>query len=264
MLIAKIKTMRRIINVMLIVAALNGVLCSYTQISADTTLTRLYERDSAAIASSISERVITWDDVRTFSNQIEADSVITPAEQQAYFEMIMRSTLPSEVRAAPITVFVDTVTIENPYILENNNVFYLIAAKDLDFDNPDKSLKTKPCYALIVASENAIVFAMHPKLSLSLAYANLLDSYEGLYIDLYKNTSNGKIYRYDKQVSKFLITLVQIRRFNEMIYHSFDEYISFGEDSESEAERSHPVVKNDMPYSQYILVASPLMPDKGK
>ena len=105
---------------------------------------------------------------------------------------------------------------------------------------------------------------MHPKLSLSLAYANLLDSYEGLYIDLYKNTSNGKIYRYDKQVSKFLITLVQIRRFNEMIYHSFDEYISFGEDSESEAERSHPVVKNDMPYSQYILVATPLMSDKGK
>ena len=120
---------------MLFAAALNGVLCSYTQISADTTLTRLYERDSAAIASAISERVITWDDVRTFSNQIEADSVITPAEQQAYFEMIMRSTLPSEVRAAPITVFVDTVTIENPYILENNNVFYLIAAKDLDFDN---------------------------------------------------------------------------------------------------------------------------------
>ncbi len=185
--------MRRIINVVLFAAALNGVLCGSAQIAADTTQTRLYDRDSVAIASAIPDRV-NLDDLKAFGKKMREDHVITREEDEIYTEMLRRCELPPNMRMAPASVFVDTVTIVEPYLVEDNDVYYLIEAKDLDFENPGQSQKDKPCFATFLPGRIVdVIFSLPPKLNVSLIDRNLLNIDEDVNIELYKKCKRGNI-----------------------------------------------------------------------
>lgn len=250
--------MRRIINVVLFAAALNGVLCGSAQIAADTTQARLYDRDSVAIASAIPDRV-NLDDLKAFGKKMREDHVITREEDEIYTEMLRRCELPPNMRMAPASVFVDTVTIVDPYLVEDNDVYFLIDAKDLDFEKPRQSLRDKPCFATFLHGDIAdVVFTLPAKLNVSLIDRNLLYIDDNVNVELYKKSRRGNIYHFTENVTKFLITLVQISELNRR----FDVHYDF--EGKAPKNLPHPFIKNGMPYSQYMLVATPLISDKGK
>lgn len=251
--------MKQIIIVMLFVAALNYALCSVAQISAGTTLPGIPEPDSAAVASAIPDRVITPADLSEFNEKRGTTGRSRKEEQAIYKEMVRRCEFPASMRMAPTSVLVDTVTIVDPYLVEDNDVYYLIEGKSLDFENPKKSLKKEICFAILEPWQvGHIIFAMSPKMYYNLEDRNMVNIDYDVDIEIYKKSRRGNIYRYTRNVTKFLITLVQISKLNRLIDVHYD---FLGKPPKN---LPHPVVKNDMPYSQYILVASPLMSDKGK
>lgn len=182
---------------------------------------------------------------------------ISVEEFELFREEIRKSTPPADKRAAPTSVLVDTVTINNPYIIEDkkDKMYYLIDEKIIDFKNPQKSLKEKTSYVVfppcVVAN---VLFTMPPKLSVSLDDAkitNMID--EKGYMVIYKKGRKFDIYKYEENFTKFLITLVRVDRLRGILTVHYDpEHIP--------GYTITPVIKSEMPYSQYMLVATPLRP----
>ncbi len=74
----------------------------------------------------------------------------------------------------------------------------------------------------------------------------------------YIKSASAEIYLFTEKVTKFLITLMQISELNQRLNVHYDF------EGKRLKNLPHPVVQNNMPYSQYMLVATPLMSDEGK
>lgn len=177
--------------------------------------------------------------------------------EDLFREKIRKTTPPVYERSAPTSVFVDTVTINNPYIIEDKKemMYYLIDEKDIDFRNPNKSLKEKTCYVVFRPYEVAdVIFTMPAKLSISLDDANISNMIdEKGKLVIYKRRGDFDIYRYAENFTKFLITLVRVDKLKGILHGDYD-FVNAPGYSIS------PVIKSEMPYSQYMLVATPLRP----
>lgn len=180
------------------------------------------------------------------------------SNEDLFREKIRKTTPPVYKRSAPTSVLVDTVTIRNPYIVKEKKeqMYYLINEKDIDFKNPEKSLKEKTCYVVFRPYEvAAVIFTMPAKLSISLDDANISNMIdEKGKLVIYKKGENFDIYRYAENFTKFLITLVRIDKLEGMLHvdYDFDDAPGYS---------ISPDIKSEMPYSQYMLVATPLRQD---
>lgn len=152
-------------------------------------------------------------------------------------------------KAFPKSVLVDTVTIEKPYIVLKDDIYYMIDSAYLDFDNPGKSLKDSPCYVLF-DDATLIYWVMTDKM---IDAYNLYSCVDGDRVDIIKKTKYDNIYQFTKNQTKFLITLVRIDVITNWLKADYDFIDAPGYSI-------RPVVKSEMPYSQYMLVATPLRP----
>lgn len=152
------------------------------------------------------------------------------------------------------TIFIKSIEIPNPYLIEYNKNYYLVDGDKfyLNEENLIESLRKRMSFATFIDYHLDYVFlglnAVEYEMLQNARVLDLIETQSDI-IQL-KSTTNGNVYKYANNLTYFLVFLVQIQFYNNIL--DPDSQYS------SPPKKFENMIESNMPESEYILFACPL------